>query len=415
MREFSFRFITGAILAFVFLYIFTLKGGEALIAREISSDVRQAILVDPEDLLSGEVRYADLVHERADLALEQDWIRALVRLGLDLRVTIESTSGVTLYPRVGEWFPQDPLGEPQAVPAPIPGVPLEPGAPADVAQQNYRLLREGLTIDARATIGNNTWLANGILVLYLFALLQVLWVHARRFVLRTEQEKLEIAERLDRESAERVARIESELKRVTGKLDEASRYASERVTQIRALETEKAQLEERLGGWTWEDAGELEKELERLEQQLEDAKAEKKSREKQIEELSSSIQRREVPPVPKGRAREADILEKRLRTLYKNLDFEHRVVSDLINLGDDDAMLRAEEIIKRLNDRDDNLPMRRKVGGLERGNIFELGFGGKGRIYCCQGEGGRYRVILVGAKNTQDRDLSYLRRYRVPA
>ncbi len=83
-----------------------------------------------------------------------------------------------------------------------------------------------------------------------------------------------------------------------------------------------------------------------------------------------------------------------------------------MNLGDDDAMLRAEEVIKRLNDRDENLPLRRKVGGLERGNIFELGFAGKGRIYFCQGEGGKMRIVLIGAKNTQDKDLSYLRRYR---
>ena len=68
----------------------------------------------------------------------------------------------------------------------------------------------------------------------------------------------------------------------------------------------------------------------------------------------------------------------------------------------------------RLNDRDENLPIRRKVGGLERGNVFELGFGAKGRIYYGHAEGGRMRIILVGAKNTQDKDLAYLRRYREP-
>ncbi|MDP3939234.1 MAG: hypothetical protein Q8R92_14010 [Deltaproteobacteria bacterium] len=416
MREFSFRFITGAILAFVFLYIFSLKGGEALITREVSVDVRQAILVDPEELLSGEASYTELVNARTKLALDQGWIRRLVGLGLELRVTVQTTGGVTIYPRLREWFPPnglaDPLADPRAAPSALPPAALHPRPRAEVARENYEILREGLTVDTWVSIRNNTWLANGILVIYLFLLLQILWVHARRFVLRTEQEKLEIAERLDRESAERVARIETELKRVTTKLDEASRHASERVTQIRALESEKARLEQRLGGWTWEDAGELEKELERLEQKLEDARADKKIHEAKIEELSASIQRREGKPVPKGRARDAELLDRRLRTLYKNLEFESRVVSDIINLGDDDAMLRAEEVLKRLNDRDDNLPMRRKVGGLEHGNIFELGFAGKGRIYCCQAEGGRYRVILVGAKNTQDRDLSYLRRYR---
>jgi hypothetical protein len=276
-------------------------------------------------------------------------------------------------------------------------------------------MREGLTVNVGARIGNNTWLANGILVIYLFALLQVLWLHARRFILRTEHEKLELAERLERESAGRISRIEGELARVRSKFTEASRYAGERVGQIRALQTEKEELEKRLGGWSWEDAAELEKEVESLERQLKEAESEKKTQGETIQRLNESIQKREARTLPRGKAREAEFLERRLRTLYKNLEFEPRVVADFISLGDDEAMLRAEEVIKRLNDRDDNLPIRRKVGGLERGNIFELGFGFKRRIYYCQGEGGRLRIILVGAKNTQDKDLSYLRRYREPA
>ncbi|MFQ5457606.1 MAG: hypothetical protein ACE5FC_04020 [Myxococcota bacterium] len=412
MRDFSFRFITGAILAFVFLYIFSLKGGEALIAGRVTHAVRQAVTVDPENLLAGKVSYADLIHDRVRGALAQGWILTLRKLGVDLKIVVQTGDGFTLYPRVREWFSPDALSGPG-----LPGLPLSAESvgsrtPAETAQENFRLMRQGLALDIRAVIGNNTWLANGILILYLFALLQVLWYHARRFVLRTEQEKLEIAERLDRESAERVARIESELKRVTGKLNEASRRASERVTRIRALESEKAELEEKLGGWSWEDATELEKEMENLEAQLAEAKAEKKQHELKIEEISSRAQKRQAPSVPRGKAREADLIEKRFKMLYKNLEFEHRVIADLFNLGDDDAMVRAEEIIKRLNDRDENLPMRRKVGGLERGNIFELGFGSKGRIYCCHGEGGKMRVVLIGAKNTQDKDLSYLRRYR---
>jgi hypothetical protein len=281
-----------------------------------------------------------------------------------------------------------------------------------LARENYRLLREGIAIDVRATIGNNTWLANGILVLYLFGLLQFLWILARGFVRTSEEEKLALAERLEREQGERVAAIEGELARVRGRLDEAVRDEGEQASRIRDLEQEKLRLEQRLGGWSWEDATELEKELERLETGLRDAQAERERQERSIRELSEKIQAREQKPVPRARAREAEVLERRLKTLYKGLDFENRVIADLINLGDDEALLRAEEAIKRLNDRDENLPIRRKVGGLERGNVFELGFGAKGRIYYSHGEVGRMRIILVGAKNTQDRDLAYLRRYR---
>lgn len=416
MRDFSFRFITAAILAFVFLYIFSLKGGEALISGRVKDAVRQAVTVNPEDLLAGKAIFADLVPDRVREALAQGWILNLRKLGVGLDVVVQTGEGMTLYPRVTEWFPlyglSAPLGGPDAPAFMRPGRALGARSDAEIARENYRLMRHALVVDVRATIGNNTWLANGILIFYLFGLLQVLWLHARRFVLRTEQEKLEIAERLDRESAERVARIETELKRVSGKLGEASRRGSERVSKIRALESEKAKLEEKLGGWSWEDVSELENDLESLEAQLSQAKADKKQHEKKIDEISSRAQKREGRAGPRGRAREAELLEKRLRILYKNLEFEHRVVADLVNMGDDDAMLRAEEVIKRLNDRDENLPLRRKVGGIERGNFFELGFAGKRRIYFCQGEGGKMRIVLIGAKNTQDKDLSYLRRYR---
>ena len=416
MRDFSFRFITAAILAFVFLYIFSLKGGEALISGRVKGAVRQAVMVNPGDLLEGKVIFADLVPDRVRETLARGWIRNLRKLGVGLDVVVQTGEGVTLYPRVTEWFPLDglsaPRGGPDASVFAHPGRATGARSDTEIARENYRLMRKALVVDVSASIGNNTWLANGILILYLFGLLQVLWLHARRFVLRTEQEKLEIAERLDRESAQRVARIETELKRVSGKLGEASRRGSERVSKIRALESEKAELEEKLGGWSWEDVSELEHELESLEGQLTQAKADKKQHEEKIEQISSRAQKKEGRTAPRGRARETDLLEKRLRLLYKNLEFEHRVVADLINMGDDDAMLRAEEVIKRLNDRDENLPLRRKVGGLEHGNVFELGFAGKRRIYFCQSEGGKMRIDLIGAKNTQDKDLAYLRRYR---
>ena len=74
--------------------------------------------------------------------------------------------------------------------------------------------------------------------------------------------------------------------------------------------------------------------------------------------------------------------------------------------------LKAEEVIKRLSEESDNVAVRRKVGGLPNHlNIYELGFAGKGRIYYCRGQSQRFRVLTVGAKNSQDSDMEYLRRH----
>jgi hypothetical protein len=39
-----------------------------------------------------------------------------------------------------------------------------------------------------------------------------------------------------------------------------------------------------------------------------------------------------------------------------------------------------------------------------------MGFAGKGRIYYLRSESGRHRVLLVGGKASQTKDLEYLSR-----
>ena len=100
-----------------------------------------------------------------------------------------------------------------------------------------------------------------------------------------------------------------------------------------------------------------------------------------------------------------------MRTLYKNLEFDDRAIGDLVALRDETMRLKAEEGIKRLADDSDNAAIRRKVGGLPpQLSIFELGFAGKGRLYYTRGTNLRFRILAIGAKNTQKTDLEYLSR-----
>ena len=114
-------------------------------------------------------------------------------------------------------------------------------------------------------------------------------------------------------------------------------------------------------------------------------------------------------PKASSRAREAERLTRRMRTLYKNLEFDDRAISDLVALRDETMKLRAEEAMKRLSEDSDTATVRRKVGGLPPHlSIFELGYAGKGRIYYTRREKGGYQVRAIGAKNTQNQDLDYL-------
>ena len=113
----------------------------------------------------------------------------------------------------------------------------------------------------------------------------------------------------------------------------------------------------------------------------------------------------------KTRSKQSERLARRFRTLYKTIEIEDRAIDDLAGLGDEALRLKAEESVKRLAEEADNVAVRRKVGGLPDGiQVFELGFAGKGRIYYAKGKSRRFRILLVGAKNTQNTDLEFLRR-----
>ena len=106
-----------------------------------------------------------------------------------------------------------------------------------------------------------------------------------------------------------------------------------------------------------------------------------------------------------------DQLARRLRTLYKTVEIDDHAISNIVALRDETMKLKAEEGIKRLSDESSLTTIRRKVGGLPpQLTIYELGFAGKGRIYYTRGRTQRFRILLIGAKNSQKTDLEYLSR-----
>jgi chromosome segregation ATPase len=160
-------------------------------------------------------------------------------------------------------------------------------------------------------------------------------------------------------------------------------------------------------------ATELEQESQALEELLEEAMEDVGQKESEISSLQDRLERaaKKEQAEASGRAREAEKSTRRLRTLYKNLEIDDRAISDLVALRDETMKLRAEEGLKRLADDPESAGTRRKVGGLPpQLSIFELGFAGKGRIYYTRNERGGFRVLAIGAKNTQKTDLEYLSR-----
>jgi DNA repair exonuclease SbcCD ATPase subunit len=159
---------------------------------------------------------------------------------------------------------------------------------------------------------------------------------------------------------------------------------------------------------------ELDQERQALEELLEEASGDLTSKEEEIQDLQASLKtasKKAGEGRGGGRTRAVEQLSRRLRTLYKTVEFDDRVIQDMVALRDETMKLKAEEGIKRLADDSELTAIRRKVGGLPpQLSIYELGFAGKGRIYYSRGRNLRYRLLLIGAKNSQKTDLEYLSR-----
>ncbi len=377
----SFRFAYLAIFVFLVAYVFTIEGLEELLGRHYRAVVESAVRVDPA---AGPVarQIAGRLGERLRKSPWVRWGNVSVRplvLGADRRTLLYAGGGI---------------------------VPRGDTAP------DAELLPAIATVDV--VVPHNTLLANAVLVAYAALLVSVLVIYTRRLTAREAQALAELASVRDA-LAVRAQSIEGELGTVRSRLAEVEPESELQAEEIGSLQRERSELQARLVRLERREAElrsgsgraqKLEEERRALEELLEEASRDLASKEGELAELRSQTRR-----ASRTKARDEEVIARRLRTLYKNLEVDDRAVSNLADLGDESSRLRAEEALKRLCDEPDTAMVRRKVGGLPPHlSIFELGFADKGRIYYTNGQTRRFRVLAVGAKNSQKTDLEYLSR-----
>jgi hypothetical protein len=391
----AFRLIYVAIFVFALLYIASVQGAQALLQSHFRRSVEQAVRVSPAD---GPV--VEQIQRRVAAAVrDSPW----VRIG---RVRVNA-----LVLGADERIPLYVLG--RSVPPPPVSGRADPFAEAEA------LLPATATVDV--WVPHDSVLATSILVLYGAVLIAVLFSYNRR-VARREADLVEAAVADRDATAQRAASIETELEQVRKRLADVEPAEQAQAEEIRELAREREALQAKLAELANREVElrartsrfvELEDERRALEDLLGEAVEDLGHKESVIQGLQDRLKRatKAESPAPGGRQRGWDQLERRLRTLYRNLEIDDRAIDDLIALRDETMKLKAEEAIKRLADGSDAAAIRRKVGGLPPHlSIFELGFAGKGRVYYTRGRQRAFRVLSVGAKNTQNADLEYLSR-----
>lgn len=306
----------------------------------------------------------------------------------------------------------------------VDGFGVEGFAPAVATPDPAEPWTRWLPVQARVNVRlpHNALAANLLLILYSTLLIGVVYVANRRLVESETQRLASI--RADRNAAaDRAGEIQSELESTRSRLADLEPVGEARSEEIRALEAERSGLRRRLAELADQEealrtnadqAMGLAQEVRALEDLLEEASGDLETKDAEIARLEENLAsaNRGSGRRTRTRSRESERLARRFRTLYKTIEIDDRAYDDLAALGDESLRLKAEEAIKRLAEEAENVAVRRKVGGLpERLSIFELGFAGKGRIYYARGRSHRFRILLVGAKNSQSADLDFLRRH----
>jgi hypothetical protein len=394
----GFRITYVAIFSFMLLYVVSVEVAQSLLAAHFRAAVGEAVRVSPMD---GPI-IPQIQTRVGTLLRESPWTRWG---GVRVNVTVLGADGKTpLYVGVGNLAP----------PPPPTGF--------DAAMREAIDLLPPIA-DVNVAVSHGSLLASGLFVAYGAVLLQVLFLY-QRAIARREEERLAGAVSARDDAARRARSIEDELESVRARLRSVEPAEQAQSEAIQELEAERAGLQEKLRELAQREAqlragaergSELLEERQALEDLLEEALEDVGQKEREIQGLQDRLARasRDEGRAKEGggRARESERIGKRLRTLYKNLEFDERAIADLVALGDESLRLRAEEAMKRLSDESDSAVVRRKVGGLPAQlSIFELGFAGKGRIYYMRGERGAFRILAIGGKASQKQDLEYLSR-----
>jgi predicted nucleic acid-binding Zn-ribbon protein len=392
----SFRIIGLSIFAFAAVYVVSLDVTEIMLQRHFAGQIERALRVSPAD---GPI-ISQIQLRIQELLTSSRW----VTIG-EARVSIHvyGADGVTPLYLEDRFIPVSEAFDPVAN-----------------ITEAVRLLPASYSLEV--SVPPTGTFALVMLNAYGAILITSLFFYNRAVTVR-DGRLLESALTARDATARRTETIAEELKEVRERLSKIEPAERTQAEEIRELQRERQALRGKLSDLADREAElrqstarsiELDQEMQALEDLLEEASSDLDGKEDEIQDLQARLKTASKSAGEGrggGRTRAVEQLTRRFRTLYQTVELDDRVIQDLVALRDETMKLKAEEGIKRLADDSELSSIRRKVGGLPpQLSIYELGFAGKGRIYYSRGRNLRYRLLLIGAKNSQKTDLEYLSR-----
>jgi hypothetical protein len=382
MKYFPFKTILLCIAVLPFLYMGSLAALEKVLEPLYARKLENRIVADSSPLLEGALSVEDLVARNVASFLKGDF---LVRyMGLELEIRVSTQAGTVVYP------PYEYLVESAG----------SKGFPAwdtrGTARRNYEILEQGLAVAVIASLDGDA--TGSILILLAYCLTGCLLFAAvyrrgaRRILLEQEGnlEKLrDLMEAADRQRDE-LALLAEEKRQMEDSLLHLQETAVEDLKKASVAE------EELMG------------EILDLEEKLKANTELQEAREKELSDLREQLEKSDRRQGGQKR-RHYELAEKRFGVLYKNVDMTRRALSGFFDL-DPDLQIKAEEVVHQLNEDVSKVIVKRKVfaGKKNRSMSLEVLFAYTGRLYFRQTEANRVEILVIGTKNTQNRDMEYL-------
>jgi hypothetical protein len=383
MKSFPFKILFLCIFLPPVCYILTLSGLERYLGKQETERVQDLMIQGQQSLYDGRHTIKEEINRNIGRYLSDDFKH---KIGIKTEILVKTRDDRILYPSQTKLDTTSPFQEERG----FAETGLESLRYTEVASENYRILNEGLVLDVNLQIGQNTWLANSILIVYIFFSLAFLQAFIRRGIRQTE--------RKEGEQKRLIQNLSGQLNQAEEKLKEVETRESEYVERIAALRKDKDELAR--------DVDELLEELEGQEAGLKEQKRIKEEMAGQVAQLKEEMDR--LAQQSRKIKRTVDVTRKRFGVLYRNLLFTDRALEGFLALTDE-FQLKAEETVHKLNDDESAITVKRKVFGKGgKMDFLEITFAYSGRLYYQKDSQARKMIVAIGTKNTQEKDLAYL-------
>ncbi|MDY0360359.1 MAG: hypothetical protein RBR08_02785 [Desulforegulaceae bacterium] len=347
------------------LYALTIYSSNNYLKSDYEKKIKNIMLFNSNQIYEGKISLEKAIEKNINHFIQKNF---LVKKNLiSLQIFVIDKSGKIIYPKLD--FKENNLEQGFSINS------------ANTARENFKILEKGLETHILTTLSD--WLKIVIGIIY-FAIGFILFLIQYKKLRENQKNSLQ--------------KEEKKYKDLLYDLENQKKGLSKKISSLREKFCETKSNEE-----------EMLDEIISLEEKLKKFEEIQEKKEQEIEELKEKLDELEKKKNIIHRKKDFDFLSKRFETLYKNVIMEKKAYEGFKEL-EEELQIKAEELIHLLNNDPEKVIIKRKVfsGKRNKNTSFEVIFGYTGRLYFSRNKDNKTIILLIGTKNTQNKDMDYL-------